>query len=72
MASQVGDQRLDHHPLRRRDRTELLQFVLTQGAGVGVGEEPRLVENQLGHGRQVINGGGVPVLFEPVGGQGVA
>jgi hypothetical protein len=36
-----------------------------------VGEQPGLVDHQLAHGGEVVDGGGVAVLGEPLGGDGV-
>ncbi len=72
VGGQVGPQRLDHHPLAGGDRPEGGQLVVEQGAGVGVGQQARLVEHQAAHGRQVVDRGGVPVVGQPLGRRGVA
>ncbi len=66
VAVEVGLQRLDHHPLRGRDRPERGELVGVEGAGVGVGEQAGLVEDEPGHGHQVVDGAGVAVLGQPL------
>ncbi len=61
VAVEVGAQRLDHHPLGGADRTERGQLVSIEGPRVGVREQPGLVEDQLGHRREVVDGRSVAV-----------
>ena len=48
VGGQLRDQRLDHHALAGRHRPQRRQLVAVQGAGVGVGEQPGLLEHQRG------------------------
>ena len=72
VAGEVAAEGLDHHPLRRRDGAQAGELVGGEGAGVGVGEHAGLVEHQLGHGHEVVDGARVAVVGEPLGGDRVA
>ena len=72
VAVEIGAQGLDHHPLGWGDRSQRGQLVPIEGPGVGVGEQPGLVEDQSGHGREVVDGRPVAVLVEPLSGDRVA
>ena len=72
VAVEVGLERLDHHPLRRRHRPQGGQLVGEEGSGIGVGQQAGLVEDQLRHGGQVVDGRGVAVLGQPLGRRRVA
>ena len=72
MAVEVGVERLDHHPLRRRDGAQLRQFVGVQRSCIGVGEQARLVDDQLGHRHEVVDGRRVAVFGQPCLRHGVA
>ena len=65
VAGQVGVEGLEHHPLAGRDGPQPGQVVGSEGAGVGVGEQARLVADQRAHGHQVVDGRGVAVVVEP-------
>ena len=69
-AAEVGAQRLEHHPLAGGHRAQRGQLVRVEGAGVGVGEQAGLVEHEPAHGGQVVDGGVVAVLGQPVGAAG--
>ena len=45
-------QRLEHHPLARRDLAQPGQLVGEERAGVGVGEQPRLLHDEAAHVRR--------------------
>ena len=66
-----GGQRLQHHPLGRGDHPERGQLVRIERAGVGVGEQAGLAEDQAAHGDEVVDGRGVAVLVQPLAGRGV-
>ncbi len=68
VAVQVGLQRLDHHALRRRHRPQGGELVGEEGSGVGMGQQSGLVQNELGHGHQVVDRAGVAVLVQPLRG----
>ena len=70
--SRSAVERLEHHALRRRDRPQLRQFVGEQRARVGVGEQAGLVEHQLRHRHEIVDGGRVAVLGQPGLRRGVA
>jgi len=72
VAGQVAAQRLDHHSLAGRHLGEQAQLGLVERAGVGVGQQPGLVEHQLGHRMHVGNGALVAVLAQPRPGHLVA
>ena len=71
MAVQVRSERLQHHSLGGGDPAHCRELVDVQGAGIGVGEQARLVQHQLGHLGQQVHGRGVSVAFQPVGGDRV-
>ena len=52
--------------------TQRGQLVAARGAGVGVGQQAGLVEHQPAHRHEVVDGGGVAVVAQPVAGDGVA
>ena len=70
--AEAGGQRLQHHALRRRDGPEALELGPGQGAGVGVGEEPRLGQHRAGRRHQVVDGRAVATGRQPAGSGGVA
>ena len=72
MGRQVVAQGLDHHPLAGADRPQLRQLLGKESAGVGVGQQPGLVEHQAAHRRQVVDGRAVAVVVQPVAGDRVA
>ena len=55
MARQVLAQALDHHALRDGDALQELQLLAGDGAGVGVREQPGLLDDELAHRRQVLD-----------------
>ncbi len=57
MARQVLAQALDHHALRDGDALQELQLLARDGAGVGVREQPGLLDDELAHRRQVLDRG---------------
>ena len=63
---QVGAQRLDHHPLRRRHRPEPGQVVPRDRAGVRVRQQTGLLQHPPRHRHQVVHRRGVPVGGQPV------
>ena len=63
---QVGTQRLDHHPLRRRDGPESGQVLTGDRAGVRVGQQTGLLQHPPRHRHQVVDRRGVPVGGQPV------
>ena len=65
MRLEVGVERLEHHALRRRHRPEDGELVGIERTGIGVGEQADLVQHELGHGREVGDGGVVTVLGQP-------
>ena len=58
-------ERLDHHSLRRRPPAQSRQLFTVERAGVGVREQPGLVDHQLAHRREIVDGRRVAVLGEP-------
>ena len=72
VALQIGVERLEHHPLAGRDRPQPAQLVGAEGTGVGVGEEPGLIEHRRAGGGQVVDGGGEAVLASQSPGRRVA
>ena len=72
VGGQVVAQGLDHHALAGADRPQLGQLLGEQGAGVGVGQQPGLVEHQPAHGRQIVDGRAVTLGGQPVAGDRVA
>ena len=73
VAVEVVAERLDHHPLAGRDGAQRGPGRRSiEGAGVGVGEQPGLVEHERGHRRQVLDRRRVAVLVEPRPGHRVA
>ena len=73
VALEVVAERLDHHPLRRaRPVRRRASSSGVQRAGVGVGEQAGLVEHEAAHGGEVVDGGAVAVVGEPLGGGRVA
>ena len=65
MSREGGVERLEHHSLAGRDRSQAGELVGRQGAGIGVGEEPRLLHDRPAGVDQVVDGRGVAVLGEP-------
>ena len=72
VAVEVVAERLDHHPLARGDARRVARSARVEGAGVGVGEQPGLVEHEPRHGGEVVDGAAVAVLVEPLAGDRVA
>ena len=72
MAREIVTQRLDHHPLARAHRSQSREIVAIECAGIGVGQQTGLVENESSHGHEVVDGRCVAVGIEPVAGDGVA
>ena len=68
---QTIGERLDHHPLRRADGTQARELDLGERARVGVGEQSGLVEHELRHRREVVDGALEAVIAEPVGRLGI-
>ena len=54
-------QRLEHHPLAGRHRAQRRQLGGVQGAGVGVGEQAGLLQDEAAHRGEVVDRRGVPV-----------
>ena len=54
--------------MRRADRAQARELGLRERARVRVGKQPGLVEHQLRHRREVVDGAGEPVVAEPIGG----
>ncbi len=66
-AARSASERLDHHPLaRRRPAAAAASSSADRAPGVGVRQQPGLVEHEPAHGREVVDGRGVAVLGEPV------
>ena len=72
MGRQAGIHRLDHHALAGRHLSEPGELLAGQGAGVGVGEQPGLLEDGPAGGHQVVDGGREPMVGEPTPGIRVA
>ena len=72
VGGQVGVDRLDHHPLAGRDRPEPDQVLGVEGAGVGVGQQAGLLDHGPARRLQVVDGGGVAVVVQPLAGHRVA
>ena len=72
VGGQVGAQRLEHHPLAGRHRPQPLELVVVERAGVGVGQQPGLLQDQAAHLGQVVDGRVVAVRGEPLACRGVA
>ena len=68
---EVGGQGLDHHALAGRDRAQLRQLVGVEGAGIGVGEEAGLLQDEATGVGEVVHRRGEPVVVEPLAGQRV-
>ena len=69
---EASRERLDHHSLRRRHRPQAFELRLRERPGIGVGEEPGLLEHRRARGHEVVDGRRVAVGGEPVGGHRVA
>ncbi len=65
-------QRLEHHPLARRDLAQPGQLVGEERAGVGVGEQPRLLHHEAAHVGEILDRRRVPLRLEPLAGRRVA
>ena len=65
-------QRLEHHPLARRDLAQPGQLVGEERAGVGVGEQPRLLHHEAAHVGEILDRRRVTLRLEPLVGRGVA
>ncbi len=63
---QVPGEGLDHHPLAGRDRAQAGQLVGEEGAGVGVGQEAGLLQDEAARLGEVVHRGRVAVGGEPV------
>ena len=72
VALEVVAHALDHHPLARGHGSEPGEFVEREGPAVGVGEQPGLVEHELGHRRDIVHGRVVAVLAQERAGHLVA
>ncbi len=72
MTVEVVAERLDHHPLAGGDGSQLEQFGFEQRAGIGVGEQPGLRQDEVAHRREVVDRRCVAVLVEPFPRDGVA
>ena len=72
VAVEVVAQRLDHHSLRRRDRPQRCELVAIERAGVRVRQQSRFSEHERGHVVQVVYGGVVTVVAQPLLGDVVA
>ena len=70
--AEAGRERLDHHPLRRRPAPEPFELFARERAGVGVGEQAGLGDDQLAHRDEVVDRRRVAVLREPGPGLRVA
>ena len=69
---EVAAKRLDHHPLRWRHCTKPREILAGECPGVCMGEKSTLLEDQAGHGDDVINGGGMAVIGQPFAGYRIA
>jgi hypothetical protein len=67
MGIKPDGQRLDHHPLAGCDRPEPGQLIRVERTGVGVGEQPGLLDDRLAHRSQVVHGRRVAGLGQPLG-----
>ena len=56
--------RLQHDPLRHRDRAQAFDIVGRHHAGIEMRQEPGLLEHQRCHGGEVVQRGGVAELVE--------
>ena len=72
MSVEIAAQGLEHHSLARRDRAKECELVAIHRTGVAVGEQTRLVENELRHGGDIVDGGVVAMTVEPVTGNRIA
>ncbi len=71
VAVEIRVERLQHHPLRRGDGAQRRELLRMERSGVGVGEQPGLVEDELGHGHEVVDGGAVGAVGQPLRGRRV-
>src|SRR5204863_4778324 len=62
VALEVRIQRLEHHPLRRRDRAKRSELVGEESPGVGMRQQARLLDDQPAHGGEVLDGARVAVV----------
>ena len=69
---QALGQRLEHHALARRDLAQARQFLGEERAGVGVGEEAGLLQDEATHLGEVVDRGCMAVGGEPVPCHGIA
>ena len=72
MRRQPLGQRLEHHPLARRDLAQPGQLVGEERAGVGVGEQARLLDDEAAHVGEILDRRRVPLRLEPLAGRRVA
>ena len=72
MTVERGVERLEHHALRRAHGPQCRQLVVRERAGVGVRQEPGLLDDQPAHRREVVERRCEPVLGQPRRGHGVA
>ena len=66
VSGEVGSQRLDHHALARSHPAQLREVIAPECASVRVRQESGLVEDELAHGCEVVDGGLVSVLPQPL------
>ena len=59
-------QRLEHHPLAGRHRAQRGQLVGVERAGVGVGEQAGLLQDEAAHGGEVVHRRGVALRGQPL------
>ena len=69
---QALGQGLEHHALAGRDRAQRGQLGGVQRAGVGVGEQAGLLDDEAAHGGEVVHRRGVALRGQPFPGHGVA
>ncbi len=65
-------QRLEHHPLARRDLAQPGQLVREERAGVGVGEQARLLHHEAAHVGEILDRRRVSLRLEPLARRRVA
>ena len=68
VGEQIRVHRLDHHPLAGRDRAEAEQIGEIESSGVGVGEQPGLLDHGAARRGQVGHRGGIAVVVKPLPG----
>ena len=65
VAVEITVERLNHHPLAGRHRTQQIEFVPVQRASVRMGQQAGLVEDPLRGSGEIVDGRCVPVIGEP-------